>query len=702
MAVTFKNFSPNDFSLSRNLPGRLFSYGKSGINALFNSQKNAKSQNASTLSTRDRSTANISARSQVIAQSKVNATRVVTQKGNALQVQAQENIQTSSQARSRTELAESTQKLTAGVVNGKQVYSNTERDLRQVAEETRNADSNLSRTGTSLITRNAQKTGNTSQASTHYDNTSDSALNANSQLNRKTDTETQYKTYDQNGKLTGSSFNRQAVTVEQKAALFQTAHAEGTRDIDQRTTVLDYRDGNATTRMVHAETTDAAQGKQTINTQSNTNTATLVEKLDADGNVLAANNYSQQVVSNAERTIDTNRVTNSEQNTMAFSKPGQTETITSGQFETNATTIDQTKTATNVQNFNAAGAVVGERNYVSDVTATTVEKRDGDNMTRTAVDQNKNGESKATTEISAREKADINSQYVYNQDGAVTTRTIDNKAMVQTMGEIDNHVTGNGDRLININTSQVRDTETRDLTAGPTGQGRLVETASQSIQSIDGKMKFDPATNQVGSAQAPGKITVDFGSFTGLRSSFKLDNGTLKFDFTAHKLSSTAQDITTGKVAGGVEPTVAGATTSQLKETYEDIHFTGEVTSTIDDQGNRVISLHADVTDEGIGGLFVNNLQGFQAERSKSEMEIDGKLTVNRETAVNGNQTTTTTTTNAEMAINKVENKEDLGVNVRTLTPLNTDDGFRAGLAVNNGALRFNFGVFNLGISFSA
>ena len=98
----------------------------------------------------------------------------------------------------------------------------------------------------------------------------------------------------------------------------------------------------------------------------------------------------------------------------------------------------------------------------------------------------------------------------------------------------------------------------------------------------------------------------------------------------------------------------------------------------------------------------VNNFEGFQTETSQADMQIDGKLTVNRETTTTGNGTTSKYNASADMDINRVENTVQEGENVQTLTKLNTSDGAKAGLIADNGALRFNFGIFNLGISFVA
>jgi len=217
-------------------------------------------------------------------------------------------------------------------------------------------------------------------------------------------------------------------------------------------------------------------------------------------------------------------------------------------------------------------------------------------------------------------------------------------------------------------------------------------------------MNFDPATTQAGAANnaLPGSVIVDLGSNTGVRASFKLDNGTLTFDFTAHKMSSTDQQTIAGQVEVKGETKVLGVVTQQEKETDEEIHFSGQVISSTDENGNRVFTLQGKITDQGDGALVLNNMQGFQSEQSTAEIDVDAKLTVSRETVVNGDTTTTKSSAAAEMNLNRVENTVDEGVNVKTITPLNTSDGFNAGLVANNGALQFNFGVFNVGLRFSA
>ncbi|MGE5381595.1 MAG: hypothetical protein ACM3NT_11085, partial [Methylocystaceae bacterium] len=85
-----------------------------------------------------------------------------------------------------------------------------------------------------------------------------------------------------------------------------------------------------------------------------------------------------------------------------------------------------------------------------------------------------------------------------------------------------------------------------------------------------------------------------------------------------------------------------------------------------------------------------------------SEYEITGSLQVSREQTQDGSSTTSKVTSSTELNINKVETADADGYNVRNLIALTNADAVKAGFINNNTGIRFNFGSFNMGISFQA
>ena len=214
---------------------------------------------------------------------------------------------------------------------------------------------------------------------------------------------------------------------------------------------------------------------------------------------------------------------------------------------------------------------------------------------------------------------------------------------------------------------------------------------------------------QVGTAQnaVPGGVVVEIGTNTGLRSNFKLDNGVLTFDFTATRATVTDQETATGQVVTGAngQTSVEGQTVNTSQGVGETVRFQGKVVSTVDADGNRVFTVEGSAVNEAFGAKTVGTgaNAGAQIETRSRELDFNGRVAVNRETSTNGGTTTTNTNTSAELNINKVENSQAEGVNVRSLTPLTTADGLRAGFtAYNSNSLGFNFGAFNLRISLVA
>ncbi|MBI2266818.1 MAG: hypothetical protein HYU64_16925 [Armatimonadetes bacterium] len=687
---------------ARGLLQQLRAKADSPLQSAINFQNIALSRGLDVLTSKQRSAISATVQTDLQTQIKSSLVRNAVQVDDTLKTRIQQAFQGFTTARSRQEIFQLSQQETSGRVNGRKVFSNVERELRQVSTGMSNTSTNGTNASNQALTRNVQKAGNRTTVNTAVTATSQGALNIETLANRRTETQARVRTFDQAGQLTGDRTTRQAVTVDQQFSLAQTRQGESNRNIEQQTTVTGAREGNAAVREVRTATTDTAQGQTVIATATQNRTNTLVENLDQDGNVLSARRGSQLVAGDETRNIQTARQTQAEQVTRTVSRPNETDTLTQGRFETNATTVDQTRAAGTVQNFNGAGALVGERDFERNVTAVTVENRTGENQARTTVTR-ENGGTAVTTRVRAGEDVAVNTQITSDQGGPATVRTIDAQGSVRTTGEVENRVDADGNRTVVLGAEQVRQNQTRDLTVAPNGQGRLTETETRNIQAIQGQLQFNPATNQVGAAgaqAAPGAVVVDIGTNTGIRANFKMDNGVLTFDFTAQRVAATSQETTAGQVAAEGAPAGQGVANQRVVE--ENVRFQGRVVSSTDAEGNRVLSLEGTVAGEGAGAQAVNDGQGLQVERSRTEMAINGTLAVNRQTTVDGNQTTTNTRASAELNVNKVENREAAGVNVRTLTPLTANEGFRAGLSAYNGALRFNFGVFSMGISFVA
>ena len=633
------------------------------------------------------------------------ASKVITRRGDTLEIRSQYAQQYTAQSQAQTILNKTSQQTVDGKVNGNKVALTTEKELNQVSNETRNTTGAEIRTTTELVDKNTAKNGNTNVTTTHIDTTGEGTSNVNSEYNRLTQTEQKAVTYDKNGKLVGSSYSNQAVTVDQLASTVRTWESEGARDITQISMVNVNNEGGKVLRVANNETIDIIQNRQVYNTVSQTQTNTQVERFDLNGNLIGTSNSSQLASSDSIRAVDYTRTATNEQNTQSMTRNGETDTHTVGKYDINAVTVDRTETTGTVQNFNGNGDLVGERNYQTNVTSTTVEDREGhSNSHASSITQN--GVTTAANSIDSKEKAEVNTRIVTEQNGVATSvRTIDSESKVDTWGNLESMAAANGARTLDMQAGQVKTSITEDLTINANGQGRLVETKTLSATAFDGEMQFDPAAAATGAkTAAPGAMIIDLYSNTGIRANFKLDNGTLNFDFTAIRVTGSYQETTIGQVDGKDKnnPLKNGTETTQEKATFEEIHFTGQITSEVDAEGNRVLSLSGNITDQGVGALFVNNFEGFQSEQSAAELDINAKLTVNRQTTTSGNVTNSQYSAAAEMDINRVENIEREGVNVRSLTALNTSDGAKAGLIANNGALRFNFGVFNLGISFVA
>jgi hypothetical protein len=681
----------------------LLNHGKFQLRALNSLLKMPQGNNTNQLSINSHNNSRLSMQINSQMHKTATASQVITRRGDTLEIRSQYAQQYNAQSQAKTVLNQASQQAVEGKVNGKNVALTTEKELNQVSNETRNTTGAENRTTTELVDKNTVKSGKTTVSTTHIDTDTEGNANVNSEYNRLTQTEQKAVTYDKNGKLVGSSYSNQAVTVAQLTNTAKTWESEGTRDITQISMVNENKEGDKVLRVTKNETIDVIQNSQVYNTDTEVNTATQVERFDVNGNLIGTSNSSQLTTSNNVRTVDNTRVATNEQKTESMTRKGETDVHTEGEYDINAVTVDRNVTTGTVQNFNGNGALVNQRNYENSVISTTVEDRDGKSNSHAST-ITKNGVTTVVNSIDSQEEAEVNTRIVSAQDGVTTSiRTIDTNSKVDTWGNLESVVAANGARTLNMEAGQVKTSDTEDLTVSANGQARKVETKTLSATAFDGELDFNPAAAATDvKTAAPGAMIIDLYSNTGIRANFKLDNGTLNFDFTAIRVTGSYQETTTGQINPKNDQIKNGTDTTQEKVTFEEIHFTGQITSEVDAEGNRVLSLSGTMTDQGMGALFVNNFEGFQSELSSAEMDINAKLTVNRQTTTTGNVTNSQYNATAEMDINRVENVEQDGVNVRNLTALNTSDGAKAGLIANNGALRFNFGVFNLGISFVA
>jgi hypothetical protein len=115
-----------------------------------------------------------------------------------------------------------------------------------------------------------------------------------------------------------------------------------------------------------------------------------------------------------------------------------------------------------------------------------------------------------------------------------------------------------------------------------------------------------------------------------------------------------------------------------------------------DAAGNRVLDVAATVVSS-TAAVAANDGKIVQAERKQGEMQVEARLAQTRETT-NG---VTRTQSTGDLQLDRVEHTEAAGT-TPTLQRLTSSDALRAGFSLHNGALQFNFGAFNLGISLFA
>ena len=669
------------------IKGLLNGVGKSNnlADLLYSRYKLSIKPNQSNINSHLNSTTSVKATTRLDA----NMTANFIHSGNGFKGQVNAQIQGAIKAMTDRELFQRNNEVVAGKQNGKPVYSNVQSTIQQTAKATTDATYGRTAITTYDTNKNVTKVNDkTTVTNTNIKATNTGTYNANTAVDRVVDTKVETNILNKAGDVTGTKFSNQVVTTDQDVAVAQTSDANSNRNILQ--TVTAKKEGNTSNTKVN--TIDVTTGSQNINTNTVNVVKTGVENKDKNGNVISTRNSEQTVTTNDDRDIDSTRFVETDQDSKTVNKQNGTQTITDNKYSVNALTTDNTKTTGTIQNLNGPTT-----NIDRESTVITNENREGDSKLKTSVEK-ENGTTSAVTDFKTKENADVNTNIIYQQDGKTTTiRNINTESDLKTTGTIENTVDANGKRVVTVDASRVATSETTDLTANVvTGNTNLTKSEATNETAIQGKIEVNPAA-QAGPA-APGNVIIEFGTYTGVRSSFKLDNGNMTFDFTVDQATLSQQDTTAvsnGKVSQS----------SALQGTAGTVHFSGQVVSSVDDQGNRVYSLQADVTKEQAGARITNNngQEGVQVDLASTKLELNGQITVDRDTTTVGNKTTTTVKSTAELNINKVENVDSAGLNVKTLTPIANNDGLTAGMiADKNGALSFNFGTFDFKVRFAA
>ena len=425
--------------------------------------------------------------------------------------------------------------------------------------------------------------------------------------------------------------------------------------------------------------------------------------MDAKGNVIKSRASGQQVITDEERNIISDSKTINEQNTITNNSSGRSETISNSHYDIETSTVVDVNTTGTIRSLNGDNAVVSERGYARSEDVTTTEKRSGENIYHNVI-KKESGNTITDTQQYATSQSDYRTASVTEQGGITNTRTIEIERDTQTYGDLTSKVDADGDRKLNFQGVQINGSSTEDLAISSNGTGRIIQTTTLAAQSVEGKISLDAEASKaaaVNKSDASGTVVLRFGSNTGISSSFKMDSGTLKFDFTAHRTSLSQQSTTTGNVANTAGTQISGQSSQNFNAVDETLHFSGTVTSTIDADGNRFISLDSDVRGMSDMSGFDTKL-GLQGNQSQFKMNINGKLESYRQTSVDGNQTNTKIKVNSELSVEDVAQSNSTGSGNISSAALNTVNTIKAGLISNNKSLQFNFGSFNFGIELIA
>jgi hypothetical protein len=423
------------------------------------------------------------------------------------------------------------------------------------------------------------------------------------------------------------SYSHQTVETDVNSSSKQSSVTEGQSNARQETSSEAIHDGKMQGKQTTINATSSYDGTSVSDSASHADSSTTIVNMNRDGDVVSAstNNRATDTASSQKSSIEEDRTSS---RTISQATDGKNSIIkdTEKRSYDSAQATHSTTTTTNTAldaDMNALNSKTSTQKADSKVTRE--EDYETSRQTKRGPDgQEIKGETSGSSETSI-------STHLQNTaaNGAVSERQIDRKINTETDSQFEASLkerTANGTKTYDFSSIDVSDQKTKDLTREG-ANSVLVNTEVRTAKELNGNISFSPKADEVGATKAaPGNVAVSFGSYNGMAGGFKFDSGEMSFNLSFQSAQMTDQDTVKNGQNGS-----ASASSSQSGQ-LSDTTLAGKLTSSINENGDRVIEFSANYNRSG--EKFVINKSGEKQDVGVGEKDtsadIHGKFVISK------------------------------------------------------------------------
>lgn len=612
------------------------------------------------------------------------STATMTRQGTLNNYNVKANYQVSANEAFRTaSFLESTKTTKSGATK-----QTTEVDQQKVVTGT--AQSESDKTVNSDVAVASHKEGGVTVKET--DITTHAAQTTSRQADTQAITDTEkLVTTQKAGKPAQQAYSEQVVVENTATTSNQTIETDAARKIVQATTTDKSQVGNLKVNQTVINTSDTTQANTELNASAHTDYAALITNLNANGEVVSERALNRTTDTTEAKNIATEDTTNT-QRIITQATEGKTSLTSDVVKQTNEMnqSIQGTTTILNTT-LDAQGNPVKAQQTV--VETQTDVARQGNFEAINLIAKGPQGVVGQGIAAGQAETAITTNVQTTAPNGNVTDRQIQRDITTDTTREWQGAITQQsvgGTTNFNVSNVDVATQQTQDVTLEG-AKGTQVNTGVISAKEVTGNIAYTPQTGQVNSANAPqATIAVSFGTYTGLASGFKFDTGEVTFNLSFQSAQMTQQD--TSKITQNGQAPVLGVQAGQLN----DATLSGKMTSSVNDQGQRVIEISATYGNESDKFVVENGVRkDLAVGGADTTAEITGRFVIS--------QTGDTKSVQSQLDIYKVQNSEAEGTGMAAVkTAVAQNDPLRSGFVYDSRGFRINLGFATLNLQIYA
>ncbi|MGD0088469.1 MAG: hypothetical protein ABSE73_00985 [Planctomycetota bacterium] len=596
------------------------------------------------------------------------------------------NLRAESEAKSTLDSVSATK--TASNVNGAKQTTLVGQE-KQVATDTKDF---LDRNAKTAVTVDVAKKGGATVKETNI------ATQATQTETRKGETEALTNTQkltitEKKGQPDTVATADQTVAEQTNSDWKQNTLSAGTQKIVEETSTGSINVRGLQAKETNYNATDTTKANTTVDTQAHTDYAAQITNLNTKGDVTSQRAVHTTADTTQAQNIATNDVKTDKITTIQAAAGKQSVT---GAVEKRTDTLNQTAQATTTTlntALNPDGTPIRTQQTVVN-SQTNVTGQSTLEVARLVAKGPQGVEGVGGTLGHSESDTTTNVQTTA-PNGAVTDQQVERNITTDTnsawQGAIKEQDNG-ANKSFKVSDLNIAGQQTQDVTTAG-GKQVQVNTQAASAKEISGNVDYTAQTGAANTASAPkATVAVNFGTYTGLASGFTFDSGTVNFSLSFQSAQETGQQ-TVKTAQNGATAQVTGQA-GQLT----DATITGTMTSTVNDQGQRVIQVQASYSSEGDKFAVDNNgvRQDAAVGAQNTEVDFSGQVVISQ----NGNTKNIT----SQVEVDKVQQSDAAGTGMAAVkTAVAQNDPLSAAFTYDpRGFFAFNLGFATMNMSVRA